>query len=138
MLMRMVKRYIEPRFSKNVRPGGVFRSIEPVLQEISILLSVLSWENADSPAQAEYAFKAGIAALGGSELQLLSRDRCSLGSLDQSLEKLDRLVPLVKRQVLNACVAVASTDGLITINEAEYLRTIADALECPIPPVIVS
>jgi Zn-dependent protease with chaperone function len=138
MLMRMVKRYIEPRFSKSARPGASIRSIEPVAAEISMLMSVLSWESADSPVQAENAFKAGAAVLGGSALKLLSCERCSLGSLDQSLEKLDRLVPMAKRQVLNASVAVASIDGLININEAEYLRTIADALDCPIPPVIVS
>jgi Zn-dependent protease with chaperone function len=138
MLMRMVKRYIEPRFSKSVRPGASIRSIEPVAAEISMLLSILSWESADSPGQAEFAFKAGAAIIRCSSLELLLRERCSLVSLDQSLEKLDRLVPLVKQQVLNASIAVASIDGLITINEAEYLRAIADALECPIPPMIVS
>jgi Zn-dependent protease with chaperone function len=138
MLMRMVKRYIEPRFSKNVKPGAAVHSIRPVTQDISMLLSFLSWESADSPGQAENAFKAGITVLGGSDLRLLSREECSLGSLDQSLEELDRLIPLIKRQILNASVAVASVDGLITINEVEYLRAIADALDCPIPPIIVS
>jgi hypothetical protein len=34
------------------------------------------------------------------------------------------------------CIAIASADSVITINEAEYLRAIADALGCPIPPMI--
>ena len=82
--------------------------------------------------------KNGSSSLSGSTLALLPQEQCSLAALDKSLEKLDRLVPLQKRQVLNACVAVAATDGLFTINEAEYLRVIADALECPIPPVVIS
>ncbi|MBN1130508.1 MAG: M48 family metallopeptidase [Chitinispirillaceae bacterium] len=138
MLMRMVRRTLEPRFLKNVSPGPPIQSTHAVAEELSVLLSVLAWEGTDSPGMAEKAFATGAAVLKGANHKLLPRDNCSLKSLDHNLEKLERLVPIVKRQVLNACFAVASTDGLITLNEAEYLRTVADALECPIPPVVVS
>jgi uncharacterized tellurite resistance protein B-like protein len=138
MLMHMVRRYLEPRFSRNVKPGPAIGSKTAVLKEIASLLSILAWESADSPAQAENAFSKGLAALPGTSLSLIPREQSTFSALDQSLKKLDQLVPLQKRQVLNACVAVAATDGVFTINEAEYLRVVADSLDCPIPPVILS
>ena len=51
----------------------------------------------------------------------------------------DRLVsaaPLIKGNLLAACVAIVSADGVIIEEEAELLRAIADSLDCPIPPVI--
>jgi hypothetical protein len=39
--------------------------------------------------------------------------------------------------VLAACIAIAMTDNVITLNEAEFLRAVADALSCPMPPLIV-
>ena len=138
MLIRMVKRYLAARYKKKAKPGASIGSHRAVAPEIAIVLSCIAWETADSPAQAVHAIEQGIAFLPGMPLSLISRELCSLASLDTSLEKLDRLVPLQKKQVLSACVSVATTDGLITINEAEYIRVIADALECPIPPLIIS
>ena len=37
---------------------------------------------------------------------------------------------------LDAFAAVATADGRITVAEAESIRAIADALECPIPPLL--
>jgi tellurite resistance protein len=38
--------------------------------------------------------------------------------------------------VIEACVYVVGTDGLIQEREAELLRAIADTLDCPIPPFV--
>ena len=52
---------------------------------------------------------------------------------------LDHLVlaaPQIKRNLIEACVYVVGTDGLIREREAELLRAIADTLDCPIPPFV--
>ena len=42
----------------------------------------------------------------------------------------------IKKKVLKACVVCISADSIITVDEAEILRAVADTLDCPIPPII--
>ena len=52
----------------------------------------------------------------------------------QLLDKFEQAAPLVKRQILVACVTAATRDGKLLSREAELLRTIADSIGCPLPP----
>jgi Zn-dependent protease with chaperone function/uncharacterized tellurite resistance protein B-like protein len=137
MLQRMIGRYLEPHHSKTVKPGKSIQSLASVAYECGLVLSMLAWESASSTEETGLAFIAGSSLISTVSLSLVSRELCSLSGFDKSLNRLDLLIPPLKKQLLSACVAVVSTDGLITINEAEYIRTIADALECPMPPVII-
>jgi tellurite resistance protein len=56
--------------------------------------------------------------------------------VDTALERLNQAVPQIKKNVLNACVQVIAADGEIQEMEAELLRAIADALDCPMPPFL--
>ena len=42
----------------------------------------------------------------------------------------------MKRLFLEACVETVSADGTLSVGEAELLRAIAAALDCPVPPVL--
>jgi hypothetical protein len=53
-----------------------------------------------------------------------------------SLERLRKLAPFVKRAFLEACVETVNADGRVALAEAELLRAIATALDCPLPPVL--
>ncbi len=39
-----------------------------------------------------------------------------------------------KNYILEACIACVAADGRTTVTEAELLRSVADSLDCPIPP----
>jgi len=66
---------------------------------------------------------------------MLARKSFKLESLNQSLDKLMQLKPLVKPRVLKACVAVVLEDGKTTTRGIELVRTISTCLDCPMPPV---
>ncbi|MBN2035605.1 MAG: M48 family metalloprotease [Chitinispirillaceae bacterium] len=136
MLMRMIKRHLGARFRKNVAVKPSIQKPAAIAEQCAVVLSALAWETAGTRHEAEKAFAHGLRALPDLSGALVAQEACAIAALDMSLETLDRLVPLAKKQVLEACVAVASIDGQITLREAEYLRVIADALECPIPPVL--
>jgi tellurite resistance protein len=59
-----------------------------------------------------------------------------LPQVDAALNRLNQAVPQIKKSVLNACVQVVAADGVIQEMEAELLRAIADALDCPMPPFL--
>jgi Zn-dependent protease with chaperone function len=138
MLQRMVRRTLEPRFSGNARPGHSIGSIGPVAADCATVFSTLAWESADSAREAKIVFSKAAALFEGTLLELLPREQSTLASLDRALERLDRLVPPLKKKTLSGCIAIVSHDGVVTVNEAEYLRAIAEALGCPIPPIITS
>ena len=105
---------------------------------MSGLLSTLAhWGNPDEH-QVRRAFQLGAAKLPGSgtRVQLLPRDQCSLQSLDAALDQLLTAAPQIKKRVLEACAACISADGKATIEEAELLRVVSDALDCPMPPLL--
>ncbi|MBN2188421.1 MAG: M48 family metallopeptidase [Chitinispirillaceae bacterium] len=138
MLQRMVRRTLEPRFSGNARPGHAIGSIGPVAADCATVFSTLAWESVESAPQAGALFSKAAGLFKGTPLQLLPREQCTLASLDRALGRLDRLVPPLKKQLFSGCIAIVSHDGVVTVNEAEYVRAIAEALECPIPPAIAS
>jgi hypothetical protein len=43
---------------------------------------------------------------------------------------------MIKKRVIEACAACIGADGRVTIEEAELLRVISDALDCPMPPLL--
>jgi uncharacterized tellurite resistance protein B-like protein len=45
-------------------------------------------------------------------------------------------VPTIKKNLIEACVHTVGADGVMTENEAELLRAVADTLDCPIPPFV--
>jgi hypothetical protein len=59
-----------------------------------------------------------------------------LSQVDAALDRLNQAVPQIKKNVLNACALVVAADDVIQEMEAEMLRAIADALDCPIPPFL--
>jgi hypothetical protein len=63
-------------------------------------------------------------------------ESCSLQSLDEALRVLNEASPKIKKAVLHAAVGCAASDNRVTIEEAELIRAIADALDCPIPPFL--
>jgi Zn-dependent protease with chaperone function len=138
MLQRMVRRTLEPRFSGNATPGPATGSIKPVAAACASVFSTLAWESAESPPDAGNLFGKAAASFKGIAPEIVPKEQCTLTALDGALERLDRLTPPLKKQVLSACLAIVSHDGVVTVNEAEYVRAIADALECPIPPVTAS
>ena len=114
-----------------------YHSFHAVADEISIVLSALARAATSDPAWAERAF-----AAGGTELKLLesrlrfvSESAASLAALDTALDKLAAASLPIKQRTLTAAARVVTADGRLLITEAELLRAVAAALDCPMPPL---
>jgi hypothetical protein len=104
-----------------------------------VLLSATAYAGQDDPAQARAAFAQGAESLGRiarCEIPWLPPDQCDLSHLDTALERFSQSVPQIKKNVLNACAQTVAADGVIQQREAELLRAVADALDCPVPPFL--
>jgi uncharacterized tellurite resistance protein B-like protein len=93
----------------------------------------------EDPAQCEAAFQNGarsLSAYAQAQIAYVSSEDCDLTHVDTALNRLNQAVPQIKKAVLNACAQVVAADGVIQEMEAELLRAIADALDCPMPPFL--
>ena len=56
--------------------------------------------------------------------------------IDAALNRLAQAAPIIKKNLLEACIHTVGADGVILEAEAELLRAVADTLDCPMPPFV--
>ena len=137
-LQKMLLRHVTPQFEPQSKPVVQFYVLKPVLQQCSVLLSAVARLGSDDSAQVTAAFRQGALQLRLAEgaLTLLGPEECSLAQIDAALEQLTQLALPLKRLLLHGCAHAVASDGVVQSREAELLRAIADALDCPVPPFI--
>ena len=120
------------RLPVRMKTSKIARSRRPWIVSLSSLAHVGS----RSEAELRATFEQGALQLRGIEPALLPLDRCGLAELDSALEQLAQASPSCVQQLLTACAGCIAADRTVTQAEGELLRAIADALACPIPPLL--
>jgi len=140
VLQKIVLRHLDSKFNTTRKTIVQYYTIKPLMPDCAVVLSALANVSSDNDAEIAKAFNAGApylrAPLG--DLQLQSRDVCGIDEIDAALNRLATAVPLIKKNLIDACAHVIGADGVILETEVELLRAIADTLDCPIPPLGVS
>jgi Zn-dependent protease with chaperone function len=139
VLQKIVLRHLAGQFSGARKSIVQYYALKPLVPDCAVLLSALAHVSSEDPAQCEAAFQNGARNLGPyaqAQIIYVSSDACDLSHVDAALDRLNQAVPQIKKAVLNACVQVVAADGVIQEMEAELLRAIADALDCPMPPFL--
>ncbi len=121
-------------------PGAAivqYHSFHAVTEEISVVLSALAHAATADPSFAHAAFAAGATQLKliESGLHFIGAAAADLTALDGALDKLARASGPIKQRTLVAAAHVVGADGQLLIAEAELLRAVAAALDCPMPPL---
>jgi hypothetical protein len=115
------------------------RSWGPLRGEVEALLSTVAWAGSGGdPSAARAAFDAGVRRLPGDvgAVRLLDAVAVDLPRVDKALDALEHAAPAIQRRFLDACAAAAAQDRHMQRREAELLRAISEALDCPMPPVL--
>jgi Zn-dependent protease with chaperone function len=124
---------------QNLRPAGdtpiAHRSILPVLAHARLVVSLLAHAGG---GDAQAAFERGFGALRLDARVVLPAGDIAFPRVTEALDELRRLATFVKRTFLTACVETVVADGRIAVPEAELLRAVATALDCPVPPILAS
>jgi Zn-dependent protease with chaperone function len=129
MLIRGLRNPEHPRTTHY----GMQRLAEPV----SMTLSALAAIGGRDEAAARTAFDRAAASLNEVRTAFVTPADASLRALDGALDTLASLAPRHKRRLLEACAICVAADGEARAAEVETLRAIADALGCPMPPVLL-
>ena len=139
MLQKIVARHLDTYFLPERRPVTQFYALHPLARDCGVLLSATAYAGQENATELSAAFAKGAEYLNQAarcEIPLLPPDECDLSDMDAALERLSQAVPQIKKNLLGACAQTVAADGVIQQGEAELLRAIADALDCPVPPFV--
>ena len=104
--------------------------------EVRDVLAVLAqYGNADA-SDAREAFLLGLHEVLPAARADYRPPQDWIRALDHALPQLDRLAPAGKELLVQGLTRAISSDGIVTVVEAELLRTICAALHCPLPPLL--
>ena len=137
-LQKILFNHLDGQFFKLTHTTARYSHLGQLKKEIGLFLSVMAHAGHQDRKDVEDAFSAAAKTLKFGGLQLVAKNEISLSDLDRSLQKLARLKPLAKPQLLKACAASVVYDQKISPVEVELLRAFSDVLDCPMPPIIPS
>jgi Zn-dependent protease with chaperone function len=136
VLQHFLIRQLDEHFQLRPHPKARYSYLGAVKQEAETLLSLAAYtEHGEDGDAAARAFAAGTAASGATALKLVPRDQLNVDRLNNAIDRLAELKPLLKPRILQACAACLLYDGRTTVQGQELLRTIASCLDSPMPPL---
>jgi Zn-dependent protease with chaperone function len=135
-LTHVLKRHLEPTFTRTRRAATDVYSLAALRKECSVVLSAVAHAGDRDASAAGRAFNEGAKEIGDVPLLFTPRSEAGLSGVEEALTKLDRLAPKLKAQLMRAFIASVASDGKVTAGEGEVLRAIADALGLPMPPFL--
>ncbi len=141
VLQKIILRNLAPQFGAARPPVVQFYTIKPLVPDCVVVLSALAYVGSDDESEIEKAFNEGtpyLRAPDDADLNLLPKENCGVNEIDAALNRLAQAVPVIKKNLIEACVHVVGADSVIVESEAELLRAISDTLDCPMPPFLAT
>ena len=139
-LEKIIRRHLDLYYRRLAPPQVRHHSPITLENESAILLSTVAGVgHPDDPSQALAAFRHAAAIIEAQTKRPLRHcgpDECALPAIDRALDHFAEAAPPLQRLLLQACARAIMLDGQITSQEAELIRAIADAMGCPIPPLM--
>jgi Zn-dependent protease with chaperone function len=139
VLQKIVLRHLASRFSGARPPVAQYYTLKPLVPDCAVVLSALANVGSSDAGEIQKAFATGapyLRAPEGTDLALVPGEQCGVDQIDTALNRLTLAVPTIKKNLIEGCVYTVGADGVMTENEAELLRAVADTLDCPIPPFV--
>jgi hypothetical protein len=109
-------------------------------REAETLLSAVAWAGSSDPEKVEASFLAGAGAFGpaaAAAVALQPSAGLDLERVDEALGRLETLPPKDRRTLLQALERTVMADGEVMVEEHELLRAVAEALDVPMPPLVL-
>ena len=137
-LLHVLRRQlIPPDHGRRTPEPQTVRSLREVQDEVSVILSAVAWSGAGDSTGAQAAFEAGADSLRrqAGPLELRPRAGIDLAATDAALDRCRGVLPTLRLRIMEAASLVAAHDGRIHAQEAELLRAVGEAMDCPMPPI---
>ncbi|HAG96095.1 MAG: protease [Pseudomonadales bacterium] len=128
---------VQQNLSEIRRPARTIKRYQPLEPALATLFSALVQVSGDGKDRQRENFSNIMQYYSTTDYSSALGQPPSPKGLNQALQQLKRLAPLLKQPVVDACVDCILHDNKATLKEMELLRAICEALECPLPPILV-
>lgn len=136
IIQRLVIQQLDEHFSLRKPAKAKHAYLGAVKEEAEVLLSLIAYtEHKDDEALAKQAFEHGIKEIGAHAFNIIPKQELTLNSINNALDQLMKVKPLLKPKILKACAAIIILDGKTTRKGVELFRTLSSCLDCPVPPL---
>jgi hypothetical protein len=112
---------------------GANKSLQQLAIQARLILSLLAQSVAADRDVQRQAYAMALKNLGIVWQPAYEKTDIRFEIIDHALRQLDRLQPLAKQNLLDACKTLILQDAQVTVCEHEVLSAIAAALHCPVP-----
>lgn len=134
VIQRLVFQQLDEHFSIRKPSKDKHAYLGAVKTEAETIMSLIAYtEHKGDDALAKSAFDLGKEEIGAKAFNMQAREKLSLIALNNSLDELMQLKPLLKPRILKSCAAIIMADGKATRKGLELLRTLSACLDCPLP-----
>ena len=134
-LISFLERHLAPEAPRVVPVS--FRRYSEVEGALRCLLSLFARAGAADSTVAEKLYQQAMASFTPAGAEGTLAIKVSLKNLQEALHRLNRLSPLLKPAIIDACGYCVTHDGQVAANEYDLMRLVADQLDCPMPPLSV-
>jgi len=135
-LRKVIERDLGGRHAPSRRLHGSV-SVRRLLNECSVILGALAHYGQEG-ADPTPAFETGMKALTRTNQPALpSVEKCGLLALDEAIARLEKLAPMAKKSLLDACCRTIDHDGRTSEIEIQILRGLAASISCPLSPSVL-
>ncbi|MDR3388044.1 MAG: M48 family metallopeptidase [Rudaea sp.] len=117
------------------RPNGAVK-LPAVAAEIADVFAIVAEYGSADPADAQRAYLLGMHEVLPDAIPAYAPPQEWTVALDRALPKLDLLAPAGKELLVRGLTQAIGADNVVTVAEAELLRTVCAAVHCPLPPMI--
>jgi Zn-dependent protease with chaperone function len=112
-----------------------YKDLKSVQADMVLLLATLARAGSTDPEAQNAAFAKGAARLGV-KVALPPGTKLAADAVTAALDRLRQVTPMVKPDIVAACVDTALADEEVVVAEMELLRAIGMAIDCPLPPTL--
>ena len=136
MIATMIGRRLQSQLGPPDR-GGEYRGRGgSLLQSCTVIFSAFARASSAKQGVIHQTYELGARGFFGDRRpEILSAEECRAEKIREALDRASKAAPQAKKRVLGALVKMALADDIVTVEEAELLRTVADGLGCPVPPL---
>jgi Zn-dependent protease with chaperone function len=115
------------------QPNGSLK-LTACATELADIFTIVAEYGSENDADAQRAYLLGMNEVMPDAIPAYEERKEWSLALDRALPKLDQLSPAGKELLVRGLTKAISADGVVTVVEAELLRTICAGLHCPLPP----
>ena len=118
---------------------NLYSRLDTLKPEIAEVISILSRVGTQDRNQQQVVFADAVSSLfpGQNSISLFV-EKWDHRKLSQALAKLSKATPTIKKQILSAAVMAISHDKVLTVEEVELFRAMAESMDCPVPPLVAT